>query len=94
MNKIILVHYVYVGHLPGHEVGDLLEQLKNQCAHLNSDDIISYWIPIATGNTRVVCINPKLVSKKEFIKAERILTQQQETLKNILSEWKNKTDQK
>lgn len=81
MNKTILVFYVNVGSLTPREI-DLHISSFIADTNINDENILSYFIPIRTGETRIECINPVYVSKKNykgFIK--------------ILDEYKRKVDE-
>ena len=88
--KIILIHYINVGNIDGNNVSKMMENVVNKFSPKEEDNIISYWIPVREGETRVECINPKLVSEEDFTEAKRVLDRNQEIVNNIIN-WKNKT---
>jgi hypothetical protein len=88
--KIILIHYINVGNIDGNNVSEMMEDVINKFSLKEEDNIISYWIPVREGETRVECINPKLVSEEDFTEAKRVLDRNQEIVNNIIN-WKNKT---
>jgi hypothetical protein len=88
--KIILIHYINVGNIDGNNVSEMMEDVVNKFSLKEEDNIISYWIPVREGETRVECINPKLVSEEDFTEAKRVLDRNQEIVNNIIN-WKNKT---
>jgi hypothetical protein len=88
--KIILIHYINVGNIDGNDVSKMMEDVINKFSLKEEDNIISYWIPVREGETRVECINPKLVSEEDFTEAKRVLDRNQEIVNNIIN-WKNKT---
>jgi hypothetical protein len=88
--KIILIHYINVGNIDGNNVSEMMENVVNKFSPKEEDNIISYWIPVREGETRVECINPKLVSEEDFTEAKRVLDRNQEIVNNIIN-WKNKT---
>jgi hypothetical protein len=88
--KIILIHYINVGNIDGNNVSEMMENVVNKFSLKEEDNIISYWIPVREGETRVECINPKLVSEEDFTEAKRVLDRNQEIVNNIIN-WKNKT---
>jgi hypothetical protein len=88
--KIILIHYINVGNIDGNDVSEMMENIVNKFSPKEEDNIISYWIPVREGDTRVECINPKLVSEEDFTEAKRVLDRNQEIVNNIIN-WKNKT---
>jgi hypothetical protein len=88
--KIILIHYINVGNIDGNDVSEMMENIVNKFSPKEEDNIISYWIPVREGDTRVECINPKLVSEEDFTEAKRVLDRNQEIVNDIIN-WKNKT---
>ena len=88
--KIILIHYINVGNIDVNNVSEMMEDVINKFSLKEEDNIISYWIPVREGETRVECINPKLVSEEDFTEAKRVLDRNQEIVNNIIN-WKNKT---
>ena len=87
--KIILIHYINVGNIDGNDVSEMMENIVNKFSPKEEDNIISYWIPVREGETRVECINPKLVSEEDFTEAKRVLDRNQEIVNNIIN-WKTK----
>ena len=83
--KIILVHYINVGNIVGNDVSKLMEDVVKIFSPKGEDNIISYWIPVREGETRVECINPKLVSEEDFTEAKRVLDRNQEIVNNIIN---------
>jgi len=88
--KIILIHYINVGNIDGNDVSEMMENVVKKFSPKEEDNIISYWIPVREGDTRVECINPKLVSEEDFTEAKRVLDRNQEIVNDIIN-WKNKT---
>ena len=87
--KIILIHYINVSNIDGNDVSKIMEEVINKLSLKEEDNIISYWIPVREGETRVECINPKLVSEEDFTEAKRVLDRNQEIVNNIIN-WKTK----
>ena len=81
--KIILIHYLYVGGLTEKEVEHFMEKAAVNLTP-KENNILSYFFPIKTGETRVECINPKLVSEEDFIEAKKVLDRNQEIVNNII----------
>jgi hypothetical protein len=88
--KIILIHYINLGNIDSNDVSEMMENVVNKFSPKEEDNIISYWIPVREGETRVECINPKLVSEEDFTEAKRVLDRNQEIVNNIIN-WKSKT---
>jgi hypothetical protein len=88
MEKIILIYYIYVGNIDRNDVSKVMEDVVRKFSPKEEDNIISYWIPIGEGETRVECINPKLVSQEDFTEAKRVLDRNQEIVNDIIK-WKD-----
>jgi hypothetical protein len=88
MEKIILVHYINIGNIDGNDVSKIMEDVVKKFSPKEEDNIISYWIPVREGETRVECINPKLVSQEDFTEAKRVLDRNQEIVNDIIK-WKD-----
>ena len=87
MEKIILVHYINVGNVGNMDCSDVMEEIVDKFSPKEEDNIISYWIPIKNGETRVECINPKLVSEEDYSEAKKVLDRNQEIVNEIIN-WK------
>jgi hypothetical protein len=88
MEKIILVHYINMGNIDGNDVSKIMEDVVKKFSLKEEDNIISYWIPVRKGETRVECVNPKLVSQEDFTEAKRVLDRNQEIVNDIIK-WKD-----
>ncbi len=88
MEKIILVHYINVGNIDGNDVSKIMEDVVKKFSPKEEDNIISYWIPVREGETRVECINPKLVSQEDFTEAKQVLERNQKIVNDIIK-WKD-----
>ena len=71
--KIILIHYINVGNIDGNDVSKMMEEVINKLSLKGEDNVISYWIPVREGETRVECINPVIASKDEMDKIGKII---------------------
>ena len=87
MEKIILVHYINVGNMDYSDINKFMEEITVKFSPKEEDNIISYWIPIKNGETRVECINPKLVSEEDYSEAKKVLDRNQEIVNEIIN-WK------
>lgn len=91
MEKIILVHYIFVGNISPQDISEYMESImKNYNNKYSEENIISYWIPIKKGETRVECINPKLVSEEDFLEAKLVLDRNQKIVNEIVK-WKKQS---
>lgn len=87
MEKIILVHYINVGNMDYTNINKFMEEITVKFSPKEEDNIISYWIPVNNGETRVECINPKLVSEEDYSEAKKVLDRNQEIVNEIIN-WK------
>lgn len=82
MEKIILVHYIGVGNLSVKEVEQSLHKITTEL--LPKDDcVINYVIPTRE-ETRVECLNPKLVSEEDYKQAKELLDRNQRIVDEII----------
>ena len=88
MEKIILVHYINIANMNYNDVNKFMEEVVVKFSPKEEDNIISYWIPVNNGETRVECINPKLVSEEDYLEAKIVLDRNQEVVNEIIN-WKN-----
>lgn len=51
-----------------HSAHRVMNELKNSL--INDDNIINYLIPVTEGQSRVECVNPVLLSEKEYSAAK------------------------
>ena len=63
-DKLILVHYIDTGNMINSEILTFIEKVTKKISS-NKDEHLSYIIPIK-GESRVECINPKLIDKDEY----------------------------
>lgn len=80
MDKIILVFYVNVGNLSPQKVAEHMGKIRDMC---QSDEIIQYFIPVVNQDTKVECLNPKIVSKEDYNKVKEILDKNQKIVDYI-----------
>ena len=82
MEKIILVFYVYVGGMDYHQVSEYIDGIKKSLTV--DDEIINYIVPIKTGETRIECLTPKLISENDFEDVKTILDRNQQLIDEFL----------
>ena len=63
-DKLILVHYIDTSNLINSEIPTFVEKVSKKISS-DKDEHLSYFIPIK-GESRVECINPKLLDKDEY----------------------------
>tara|TARA_R110000772_G_C13310268_1_gene440136 strand:- start:39335 stop:39613 length:279 start_codon:yes stop_codon:yes gene_type:complete len=88
IDKLILVHYIDVGNMDNDMLSEFIEEVTNKLTFEEEEMVFPYFIPIR-GESRVECINPKLVSEEDYSHAKEVLDNTQEALKAFLNE-KNK----
>lgn len=85
MEKIILVYYINMYNVDNEKIEYYLGLVKEKI-FLQDDSIIQYFIPIRNGETRVECINPKLVSEEDYKEVKELLDKTKEKLNKIISD--------
>jgi hypothetical protein len=84
-DKLILVHYISVGNISYKDVEGHLLKIRDQMSS-PKDEHISYFIPVRDSDSRVECINPKLLDKDEYkIHLKRLKKAEKEFYKVIES---------
>lgn len=68
LDKIILVHYIHIGTKSPQKAREVMHEVINlyQPKPEDADKIISYWIPIREGESRVECIYPKFAPDQDW----------------------------
>ena len=79
-DSLILVAYVNVGNIHDADVGAYLEEVGKNLSHKTDDSVITYIIPVRGQESRLECINPKLVSEEEYEKARKVCQELQDRL--------------
>lgn len=76
-NPLILVFYINIGNLDREDVPKYIEATrKSMTEGIKEDgriDPVTFFIPIRDGDSRLECINPKIVIGEEFMKVKSIL---------------------
>lgn len=84
MDKLILVYYVNIGTFNQSEVSQFMERFVKS---VENKDMIQYYVPVRGENSRIECINPKLINEDEFKKVKETL----DSYKSKLDEFLNTT---
>jgi hypothetical protein len=85
MDKIILVFYIYVGKMSPMLVEELIDELKSHYfGEWESENTLAYWIPVQEGDTRVECINPKLVGPEDWDMVNQEIERAKQSLDNFV----------
>jgi hypothetical protein len=88
MDKIILAHYINVGNVSPAKVAEIMGEISKSL--VGQDEVLHYIYPITQGDTRVDCINPKLVTGEEYKYAKEVLSFNEKLVKTIID--KNMND--
>ena len=83
MDKIILVFYINVGNRDNSEVYEFMDEIKTSLDP-KTEDIMRFLIPVRTGETRIKCINPKIVSKEDYEQAKDVLERNQKIVNDFI----------
>lgn len=78
MDKIILVCYVDISMMDNEDVPMYMNEVAAILKREN-DQILHYLVPIKS-ESRIECLNPKLVSEEDYAEAKAILERLQSTL--------------
>ena len=81
---IILVVYVSIGNLEAYEVREYLEQVIVKIGKPPTPEVFMYFLPTYEPNSRIECLNPKLMTENEFANVRETLDKMQETLNQTL----------
>lgn len=92
--SIILVHYLkFEKHNPTAKIREVLVQHREKVVNpLGEKGIINIVVPVWSGESRVECINPQLISEHEYTDALAAINEAIDSLDNFLSESKTKVD--
>jgi len=86
IEQIILVHYIDIGNISMEDVEPHIQKIAIKMRPKPEEQCHSYFIPIRNGDTRVECINPKLIGEDEFKKAKDTLDKAQEEFIKVIDE--------
>lgn len=87
MNKPILIFYFNSTNFPDNK-DKYIDRLKKSI--LKNEEVLSYLICGDDIQTRIECINPKLVDGDEYIKIQDILDRTQKIVDNLIKDYENK----
>ena len=85
-DKLILVAYINIGFIHIEDVSSYLEQSAKILRDGTDDSVLLYIIPVRGHESRLECINPKLVSEEEYEKARQVCAELQDRLTNLNNE--------
>ena len=85
-DTLILVYYVNMSKIHQEDVGQYMQSISIRMKLPDSYDVLQYYVAITEGDSRIECINPKVVSEEEYQNIGEILEeiekQRQEFLEN------------
>jgi hypothetical protein len=85
MEKIILAHYINVGNMSPQKVAETMDDIRKAITP-HDDQLVHFLYPVRDQETRIECINPKLVSEEDYQQARRVLEKNQAIVTRLLSE--------
>jgi hypothetical protein len=83
MNDIILIIYLNIGNRTFQEAFEYISDIKDNLYVSKPHWLYFYLIPVREGETRVECVNPKLVSESDFTEAKKALDNMIERVNNL-----------
>lgn len=81
MNKLILIFYIGIGNMNDDDIDEYMRSLNKSIP--KEDDILYYIIP-HKGETKIECLNPKLVTEDEYSKAKEVLDRNQKIVEEFI----------
>jgi hypothetical protein len=84
-DKLILVHYIDTGNMDMSDIPGFIQEIARKMSS-EKDEHISYFVPIR-GETRIECINPKLVDENEFQFHLERLNRAKEEFERVIKEF-------
>lgn len=85
MEKIILVHYIDTTGMSNSQVSENFKHYGEVLSDGNINGLlINFVLPTKTGGHRIECINPKLVTSKEYKNVLKVLEETKTNCKEIL----------
>ena len=85
MEKIILVFYIDIRDLKYSEIRNYLNNVKDALKS-DSDNEKQIFIPIH-GESRIECLNPKMVSENDYKQAKEILEKNEKIVKELFEKF-------
>lgn len=86
MEKIILVFYINVGNMESSDIGPWIKRIQDI---VKNEETIQYFVPTRNGNTRIECLNPKLISQEEYGNVKDLLSRNQKIVDDFMESIKN-----
>ena len=82
-DKIILVVYINIAGLHDADVSAFVAEVANSLRPKKEENMLMYFIPVRETESRIECINPKLVSEEEYEKARMACEELTELVKKF-----------
>jgi hypothetical protein len=89
MDKLVLVYYVNIGNIDDSDVEPYLNRVKDM---LTDTNMVQYFIPVRDQETKIECINPKLVNEEEYQDVLNVLERQRLSYNNHLESLKRENE--
>lgn len=86
MEKLIIVHYIDVSKADPDKIPELMNGIVTKFKS-KDDSLISYFVPI-NGETRIECINPKMITGEEYKEIQKFLDYQTEFVNYFVNKMK------
>lgn len=85
-DKTILVAYINVSGVHPCDISAFFQEAVDNLKPKEDDSILFYAVPVRGEESRLECINPKLVSEEEFEKAHQACEKITEKLKELMKD--------
>lgn len=86
MEKIILVHYINTVGMDNEQLSENFRLYGEVLSNGNKDGLlINFILPTTNGGHRIECINPKLLTPKEYNEALKFLEKSKKDLNEFFS---------
>lgn len=85
-DKTILIAYINVGGVNDSDLSAFIQEAVDNLKPKEDDSILFYAVPVRGEESRLECINPKLVSEEEFEKARLACEKITEKLKELMKD--------
>ncbi len=82
-DKLILVAYINISGVSDADVSAFITEAVNNLKPKEDDSTLFYVIPVRGEESRIECINPRLVNEKEYENAKQACEKITEKLKEI-----------
>ncbi len=81
-HKTILVHYIDIRNFNRNDIGDYMQKVI-KATEVDRETTIAYYVPY-NGDTRIECINPKLITTDEYSRLESIIKNQEKLVMDTI----------